>query len=183
MSDMTDTSDDEVQDNDAWDGQSAGDGLPGYPVDGLPGVRAGAFGSGSGLLGIQLADNRSNAPVVYDPNAQSCPGAYDTRSMVVTGYTSGPESTGKRPGDPGYGIGHYKTPVGPGTIAAPGDQYDQGDNIYVPGYGLGTVNDTGGAIKGDRLDLWFPTVDQAKAWGRRRVDVEVCRPGQSKASG
>ena len=36
---------------------SAGDGLPGYPVDGQPGWRAGAFGSGDGLLGMTRVSN------------------------------------------------------------------------------------------------------------------------------
>ena len=149
------------------------DGRPGFPVEGWPGVRVGAFGSGRGLLGILIADKKAGAPVVYDPKAEGCPGPYDTRHMEVTGYTSGPESTGKRPGQPGYGVGRYQKPVGPGTIAAEHPPYNQGDQIFVPGYGVGAVNDTGGAIKGARLDLWFPTVERARKWGRRKLDVDL----------
>jgi 3D (Asp-Asp-Asp) domain-containing protein len=152
------------------------DGQSGFPVDGNDDVRAGAFGSGGGVLGILIARRRSNKTVAFDPNATGCPGAYDTRTMEVTGCTSGPESTGKPPGDPGYGRGAHNTTVGPGSIAAQPPPFSQGDQIFVPGYGLGAVNDTGGAIKGDRLDLWFPTVQQARTWGRRSVDVEICRP-------
>ena len=100
MPDADDMTDDDGQGGGAYDDQGAGDGLPGYPIEGWPGVRAGAFGAGNGLLGI-LQVKQPNKPVVYDPNATSCPGPYDTRTMEVTGYTSGPESTGKRPGDSG----------------------------------------------------------------------------------
>ena len=31
--------------------------------------------------------------------------------------------------------------------------------------------DTGGAIRGATIDLWFPTTAQANAWGRRSVTV------------
>jgi 3D (Asp-Asp-Asp) domain-containing protein len=155
------------------------DDLPGLPVEGYPDVRAGAFGSGKGLLGIRVANRKPNKPVVFDPKATGCPGPFQTRTMEVTGYTSGPESTGKRPGDHGYGQGKYGTMVGPGSIAAPKPPFTQGDQLFVPGYGLGTVNDTGGAIKGDRLDLWFATPDEARQRGRRLVPVEICGPSSS----
>jgi len=45
----------------------------------------------------------------------------------------------------------------------------------VPGYGCGTVQDRGGAIKGMHIDAWFSTEKQALNWGRKRnVPVEVC---------
>jgi 3D (Asp-Asp-Asp) domain-containing protein len=47
--------------------------------------------------------------------------------------------------------------------------------MYVPGYGWGTVQDIGGAIKGNRLDVWFKTVEEAKRWGRQKLNVIVCR--------
>ncbi len=160
----------------AWRDAIGDDGQPGIAVDGYPGVRAGALVTGSGLLGVRYLHSRpAPSPLVYDPTAKGCPAGFTTRNMEVTGYTSGPESTGKRPGDYGYNIGKYG-PVGPGSIAAPRPAFGQGTNIYVPGYGLGTVRDTGGAIKGDRLDLWFPTVAQARDWGRKKLNVEICDP-------
>jgi len=84
----------------------------------------------------------------------------------------GPESTQKRPGDPGYGITKNGAIAGPGTLAAP-IQY-MGRRMYVPGYGWGTVQDIGGAIQGNRLDVWFESVDEARRWGRQTLDVIVC---------
>ncbi len=104
---------------------------------------------------------------------QNCPKSYTVVSMNVTAYTSGPESTGKRPGAPGYGITKNGTKAGPGTIAAP-QAYAFGTKMYVPGYGWGTVQDIGGAIQGNHLDVWFETVKEAKQWGRQNLDVVVC---------
>lgn len=47
-----------------------------------------------------------------------------------------------------------------------------GTMIDIPGYGCVPVLDRGGAIKGDKLDVFFPTHAQALAWGRQRL---LCR--------
>lgn len=61
-----------------------------------------------------------------------------------------------------------------GTIAADTDYYPFGTRMRVPGYGWGMVLDRGGAIKGpDRLDLYFDSHQEALAWGRRRLWVEI----------
>lgn len=48
-----------------------------------------------------------------------------------------------------------------------------GSHMTVPGYGEAVAADTGGAIVGATIDLWFPTAAQANAWGRRTVTVVV----------
>ena len=45
--------------------------------------------------------------------------------------------------------------------------------MFIPGYGPGIAADTGTAIKGLRIDLWFPTLRQAQNWGRRTVTITV----------
>lgn len=60
-----------------------------------------------------------------------------------------------------------------GTIAADTNVYPFGTRMYVEGYGWGTVEDRGGAIKGRRLDLYFETHEEALQWGRRKVKVGV----------
>lgn len=54
-----------------------------------------------------------------------------------------------------------------------------GTLVSVPSYHDGQpvpVWDRGGKIKGYRLDVLMPTHAQAKAWGRRLLDVPVWRP-------
>jgi 3D (Asp-Asp-Asp) domain-containing protein len=62
-----------------------------------------------------------------------------------------------------------------GTVAAPRD-IPFGTIVYVEGYGFGRVEDRGGAIRGDRLDLWFRSHRQALQWGRQKVRVQFWRP-------
>jgi 3D (Asp-Asp-Asp) domain-containing protein len=48
--------------------------------------------------------------------------------------------------------------------------------LIIPGYAGGRsvpVLDRGGAIKGNRIDVFFPTHEQARKWGRRIVEVTV----------
>jgi len=46
-----------------------------------------------------------------------------------------------------------------------------GTRLTIPGYGEGVAADTGGAVSGSLVDLWFPTIAQANAWGRRTVTI------------
>jgi 3D (Asp-Asp-Asp) domain-containing protein len=62
-----------------------------------------------------------------------------------------------------------------GTLAADTRRYPFGTIMYVPGYGWGEVHDRGGAIKGNRLDLFFSSHKKALEWGRRTVRVKVYR--------
>lgn len=69
----------------------------------------------------------------------------------------------------------------PGTIAADTARYPFGTQMYVPGYGYGIVQDRGGAIKGDRIDLFFKCHKDALQWGRVKKDVYVWLPGTKTA--
>lgn len=66
----------------------------------------------------------------------------------------------------------YKLQNGDKIIAAP-KSIPFGTKIYIPGYGLATVEDRGGSIKGNRLDVYFQTHQEALEWGRRIVIVEM----------
>ena len=87
-------------------------------------------------------------------------------------YASGPHE-GKRKK---VGITSNGTKASKGTIAADINLYPYGTILYVPGYGWGEVHDTGRAIKGNRIDLFFSSHRRALEWGRKRVKVEVYRP-------
>ncbi len=94
--------------------------------------------------------------------------------MLVTAYCPCPKCCGShasgltasgKPTSANYG--HFV--AGPADLAF-------GTRVTVPGYNRGRavpVLDRGGAIKGTRLDVFFPTHDEARAWGRRWVAVTV----------
>lgn len=58
-----------------------------------------------------------------------------------------------------------------------------GSHLDVPGYNRGPngngswvkADDTGGAIKGNRIDIRFRTHQEALSWGKRKVRVRVWR--------
>ncbi|HEY6827521.1 MAG TPA: 3D domain-containing protein [Gemmatimonadaceae bacterium] len=64
-------------------------------------------------------------------------------------------------------------PVGWGTVAVDPSVIPLGTRLTIPGYGSGVAADTGSAVSGATIDLWFPTVQQAQAWGRRVVVVTL----------
>jgi 3D (Asp-Asp-Asp) domain-containing protein len=76
----------------------------------------------------------------------------------------------------GYSLpGHTATglPVGWGVVAVDPSVIPLGTRMTVPGYGQGVAADIGSAIQGASIDLWFPTREQALAWGRRTVTIRL----------
>jgi 3D (Asp-Asp-Asp) domain-containing protein len=60
-----------------------------------------------------------------------------------------------------------------GTVAADTLRYPFGTILYIEGYGYGRVEDRGGAIKGDHIDLFFKSHEKALEWGRRHKRVLI----------
>lgn len=116
----------------------------------------------------------------------------DPTLVLVTGYCNCGKCCGwKRNwfgfGEPVYDYGPMKgkpkkigiTATGArakkGTIAADPKVYPFGTHLRVPGYGIGTVEDVGGAIKGRHIDIWFPSHIEARRWGARWLKVETVK--------
>ncbi len=62
-------------------------------------------------------------------------------------------------------------PVGWGVVAVDPSVIPLGTHMTIPGYGEAVAADRGSSIVGATIDLWFPTVAQANAWGRRTVTI------------
>lgn len=109
---------------------------------------------------------------------------YEEVEVVATGYYAGVESTGKSPGHPQYGITYSGVKVRRdlfSTVAADPSVFPIGTILHIPGYGYGVVADTGSAIKGHKIDLYFDTKQQVfDEWGKRNVTVRVIRKGNGK---
>ena len=63
--------------------------------------------------------------------------------------------------------------AGAGVVAVDPSVIPLGTRLTIPGYGTGVAADTGGAVRGNVIDLWFPTLQQARAWGRRTVTLTI----------
>ncbi len=60
-----------------------------------------------------------------------------------------------------------------GIVAVDPKVIPLGTQMYIEGYGYAIAGDTGGAIKGRKLDLFFETRREALSWGRRKVKVTM----------
>ena len=61
----------------------------------------------------------------------------------------------------------------PGIVAVDPRVIPLGSKMYIPGYGWGVAADTGGAIVGNKIDVWYPSLGQCYAWGVRNVTIQV----------
>lgn len=100
-------------------------------------------------------------------------------TMTATAYDLSFQSTGKNPGDKYYGITASGTKVRPGVVAVDPRVIPLGTKLYVKSldgtkdYGFAIAEDKGGAIKGNKIDLYFETAEQVRQFGRRKVKVYI----------
>jgi 3D (Asp-Asp-Asp) domain-containing protein/peptidoglycan hydrolase CwlO-like protein len=92
--------------------------------------------------------------------APSPAGDGQTLTVVATGYAlRGRTATG--------------LPTAWGVVAVDPSVIPLGTRMTIPGYGEGIAADTGSAVQGNMIDLWFPTAAQALGWGRRTLTITL----------
>lgn len=104
------------------------------------------------------------------------PGSYSVRYVTVeaTGYAPLDSQATKGvcySGDPRVTASGAKTK--PGVTVAADRSIPFGTRIFIPSHGLRIVEDRGGAIRGNKIDICFKTRDEALRFGRRQVQVMV----------
>ena len=116
---------------------------------------------------INVGTKEKAAAQTVSQNAQTIAG-YNYKnaiSMVSTAYT---------PHDAGC---NSRTSTGAiaqkGVVAIDPSVIPYGTRLYIPGYGVAVAADCGGAIKGNRIDLCYSTLNEAYQWGRKNVTVYV----------
>jgi 3D (Asp-Asp-Asp) domain-containing protein len=107
-------------------------------------------------------DAPSTTPAVTFADAPAAAPVSGGRTITVssTGYSL--------PGRTATGM-----PVGWGVVAVDPSLIPLGTRLTIPGYGEGVAADTGGAVRGATIDLWFPSHAQALGWGRRTVTITL----------
>jgi 3D (Asp-Asp-Asp) domain-containing protein len=106
----------------------------------------------------------------YCPCEKCCSWQRDKSGQPV--YSSGP----LRGRPKKVGITASGTRARQGTIAADLRYYPFGTVMFVDGYGFGRVEDSGGAIKGEHIDLFFRRHRQALQWGVKKKPVQIWFP-------
>ena len=117
--------------------------------------------------GISNAESRIselNTPTVSTANTE-IGNVIKTLTMESTAYYGhGITASGLKP---------VRNPNGISTIAVDPDVIPLGTKVYVSGYGLAIAADTGGAIKGNIIDVFLNTNEECISWGRRNVTVQI----------
>jgi len=139
-----------------------------------------ARASRASYLASLAAKQRLNAAAISSLESQAQ--AAETKASVVApppvsggGGSVGPGAT-ITVSATGYSLrGRTATgvPVGWGVVAVDPSVIPLGTRMTIPGYGEGIAADTGSAIVGATIDLWFPTLSQARDWGRRTVTITL----------
>jgi cystine transport system substrate-binding protein len=111
------------------------------------------------------------------PAADAFPSASPARQSDAA-TTSAPPGAGRMitVSATGYSLGGRTAtglPVGWGVVAVDPGMIPLGSHLSIPGYGEAVAADTGGSVVGATIDLWFPTIAQANAWGRRTVTIVI----------
>jgi 3D (Asp-Asp-Asp) domain-containing protein len=120
-------------------------------------VRINALASASAAAS---APAQASAPTVAVSTGASTSTGASRVTVTATAYsTEGMTATG--------------LPAGWGTVAVDPSVIPLGTRLTIPGYGDGVAADTGSAVAGSTIDLWFPTAQQALAWGRRVVVITL----------
>lgn len=86
-------------------------------------------------------------------------------NMEASAYTSA---------DPGNGSHTYRgNQLRKGLVAVDPRIIPLGTRLYIDGYGYAIADDTGGYIRGNRIDLAFESRSEALGFGRRTVEVYI----------
>ncbi|NLI89363.1 MAG: DUF348 domain-containing protein [Epulopiscium sp.] len=104
--------------------------------------------------------------IVTDPNTGKTYAYKKVMNMETTAYTD-------VPGDRWYGITASGMPTFVGMVAVDPRVIPLGTKLYVEGYGIAHAGDTGGAIKGNIIDLYMLNRQQTRAHGRRYRNVYI----------
>ena len=84
-------------------------------------------------------------------------------------YASGPNKGARKR----IGITASGTHAKKGTIAADLSLYPFNTIMFIPDYGYGRVEDCGSGVKGEHIELFFGSHQQALQWGKQTKRVKI----------
>lgn len=100
-------------------------------------------------------------------------GGYFSGGKVVTMFATGYSASASENGGSSSGRTASGLRIGHGVVAVDPNYIPLGTRLYIEGYGYAVAADTGGAIKGNRIDLGHNSRHEANAVGRRSVRVHI----------
>ncbi|MGI1657562.1 MAG: 3D domain-containing protein [Desulfitobacterium sp.] len=107
---------------------------------------------------VVIQNTRPVEPLPVDLSQFNIVSTFEVEATAYT-YTGNPTATGVWPRE--------------GLIAVDPRVIALGTEVYVEGYGYAIAADTGGAIKGNIIDVFFPSFQRCIEWGRRPVTIHI----------
>lgn len=127
------------------------------------------------LVGSDVVQEKRDQIVAVGTQASVSRGSYVfsprrvLENVTLTAYAAGPSHTGKSPGDKGYGMTASGTRATEGrTVSVDPNVIPLGTWIYIEGIGLRRAEDTGGAVKGNKVDVYFNSNSTALNFGKKK---------------
>lgn len=111
------------------------------------------------------ASSTRKQPIVVE----SEPDSSKEMTVTATAYTAYCEGCS---GTTAYGINLRANPDMK-VIAVDPKVIPLGTQVWVEGYGYAIAGDTGGAIKGNKIDVFIPSHDEAMQWGVKKVKIKI----------
>lgn len=106
---------------------------------------------------IKVVESNSVTNTTYENNISK------NLKVVATAYT-------------GYGITSTGQKPVWGTIAVDPRVIPYGTKVYIPCFNqVFIANNTGGAIKGNKIDIYMNNNNQCNNWGRRTIDIQILK--------
>ncbi|WP_342526533.1 LysM peptidoglycan-binding domain-containing protein [Chryseomicrobium sp. FSL W7-1435] len=117
----------------------------------------------------QQTEQAQAAPQQSQPVEQAPVEAAQTMTVEATAYTAYCEGCS---GTTATGIDLRANP-NQKVIAVDPSVIPLGSKVWVEGYGEAIAGDTGGAIKGNKIDLFMPEQQDALNWGRQTITIKI----------
>lgn len=133
---------------------------------------------------VQVLSNSSPSLATLTKSGVTFKAKKVLKNVTLTAYSAGVASTGKDESHPQYGITASGARVQEGrTIAVDPDVIPIGWWVYIEGIGFRRAEDTGSAIKGNKIDVYFDSSKYADKFGRKKgFTVYVLGPNKPSAS-
>lgn len=126
-------------------------------------AQEGISSANSQIASLESANLEINVGSV---SSTSSSGTYlSTFSMTATAYTGGSYTA--------MGLKPVRDPNGLSTISVDPNVIPLGSKVYVEGYGYAIASDTGGVIKGNKIDLYMNSLQECYSFGRRTVILHI----------
>lgn len=114
------------------------------------------------VSGVKESGNSGDYRTLEPPTAEI---------YVVTAYSVGDNYT------PDHGITASGERVEAGVTVACPKELPFGTRVDIENVGVRTCTDRGGAIKGKRLDVYIPEIEEALKFGKRELNVSIIEKG------